>query len=173
MPRALTLALFTAGLLACNGDESSASPFLSATVDGHAWYARTSEGIVVYDVDHPDDGGYVYAISVTPQGKGERFIALNLPYPVVPGRYRVGASVAYAAYAVCPTAVGEPDCQIWGAIPDDAGTLEITSVDSTTGMVEGALSFTGYLGNTPEGSKASIARGRFALHVNALGLPPG
>lgn len=172
MRAALILTLTAVGLAGCNSEETSGGPYLAATVDGARWYAGTSDGLVYYGVDNPDEQGLVYTISTRAEGTGLRFIVLNLPYPVTPGAYPLDGFPASAVYGECPTEMGANDCQLSSAVASDVGSLTITSVDSTTEMIEGRFSFTGHLDGASDGRTVAVRNGAFAIHLAALGIPP-
>jgi hypothetical protein len=162
MRRPLISTFLLLSLLACSSGEGGASTYISAQVGGKYWSGPASDGVLVYTAEIPDGPGFVSTVAAHTIAGGKEFLALGLPTPPAVGSYSLDGLAAFATFSACPDQ-DLADCIYWKQVPGDPGTLSITHIEPTTGLIEGTFAFTAYLLGDSTAAKKSIMQGQFAI----------
>jgi len=162
MRRTLIAVSLLSGLVACGDGEGPVPSYIHAQVGGSYWSAPASEGVVVFPGAVPDGPGVIYTAAMRTVGGGTQILSLDLPNPPSVGSYPLDDLTAFATFASCPTQ-NVADCAYWTPVPGHPGTLAITHIEPTTGLIEGTFVFTGYLLGDSTATTKSITQGQFSI----------
>lgn len=170
MRSSLIPTLLLLALVSCNDGGGPTPTYINALVGGKYWSGPASEGVVVYPAGIPNGPGLIYTNAAHTIPGGKQFLALGLPTAPAVGSYAVDGLTAFATYSACPDQ-DLPDCIYWRQVPGDPGTLTITHIEPTTGLIEGTFGFTAYLLGDSTAEKKSIADGQFAIVAPSAFIP--
>jgi hypothetical protein len=151
-------------LLGCGDGEGDGTSFIRVTVDGVVWSAEASEGEVAYYVEGGDG---IVSLAIRTRSGIDQIVSIVLPLPPELGDHPLDGATARAAYSACPNYL-ESDCIYYEAVAEYPGTLTISHVDPSTGVIEGSFSFVGRALGDPEGEAKPVTAGKFRIFAPSV-----